>query len=96
MYEVLRPYVGDFVVKESVKIFCFECQAFVSDAKRESRDENGCAIMEKWTGVWTCPQGHQLYYEEHEVRMHYGKNLPKGKGVNSGIPPFLRSHQTKR
>lgn len=90
MYEVLRPFISDFVDEESAKIFCFECQAFVSDVCRERRDENGCAIIATWTAVWTCPHGHQLYYEEHEIRMHYGKNLPKGDHGDFDIPKFLR------
>ena len=104
MYEMLRPYIYDFVVAGSAKYFCFECQSFVTDVRREQRDEKGCAIFSTWTDVWTCPQGHQLYYEEHEMRVHFGKNLPKSDHGAHGdhgdhgdyeIPEFLRSRPTK-
>ena len=36
IYEVLRPYVFDFVHEGKAKIFCLECQSLVADAQMEN------------------------------------------------------------
>jgi len=67
MYDVLRPYVLNFVEEGITRIFCLECQSFVSDVQMETLNESRLGDWVSWTDVWKCPQGHQLYYEEHEL-----------------------------
>lgn len=70
MYEVLRPYVLNFVNNKTATIYCLECQSFVTDIQMKELNEKRAGDWSWWTDVWTCPRGHQLYYEEHELHIH--------------------------
>jgi len=70
MYEVLRPYVLNFVNDGATRIYCLECDSFVADVNMEKLDEKRTGGWSWWTDVWKCPQGHQLYYEEHELHLN--------------------------
>lgn len=69
MYEVLRPYVLNFVNDDIAHIYCLECQSFVSYVQMEKLNEKREGGWSWWTDVWRCHKGHQLYYEEHELHM---------------------------
>lgn len=70
MYEVLRPYVQNFVNDGTTNIYCPQCQSFIPDVNMEKLNEKKDGGWLSWTDVWTCPKGHQLYYEEHELHFH--------------------------
>lgn len=70
MYRALRPYVLNFVKNETAKIFCPTCQSFVGDIEMQKLDETRAAGWSWWTDVWACPNGHQLYFEKHEMYVH--------------------------
>lgn len=70
MYEVLRPYVLNFVNEGTAKIYCPQCKSFVYNVKMEKLHEKSSGDWSWWTDVWTCPKGHQLYYEEHELHIY--------------------------
>lgn len=70
MYEVLRPYVLNFVNEDSAQIYCLECQSIVTDISMEKINEKQAGDWSWWTDIWTCPKGHRLYYEEHELHIH--------------------------
>lgn len=69
IYEVLRPYVSDFISDGTASIYCTECQSFVADVKMEKLNYKKAADWSWWTDVWTCPKGHQLYYQEQELHI---------------------------
>lgn len=71
MYEVLRPYVSNFVGDGAAKIYCLKCQSFVIDVKMEKFNQIHTRVWWCWTDVWTCPLGHRLYYEEHNIHLCY-------------------------
>ena len=73
MYEVLRPYVLDFYKNETTNIYCFECQSFVEDVQMETLNRKTAGDWSSWTDVWTCPNGHQLYHEDHDLHIHRRK-----------------------
>jgi len=70
MYEVLKVHILDFVRNGTAKTFCLECQSIVADVQIEKINKKGGGDWAWWTDVWKCPQGHQLYYQEHELRLH--------------------------
>lgn len=70
MYKVLRPYVLNFVKDGTAEIYCPECQSLVSDIVMNKLDETRAAGWSWWTDVWTCPKGHQLYFEKHDMHVH--------------------------
>jgi hypothetical protein len=70
MFKVLRLYVHNFINEGIARVFCFECQSFVSDLNRKKINEKQSGDWSWWTDVWTCPQGHQLYYEEHKLHIY--------------------------
>lgn len=67
MFQVVKPYIPEFVKKGSVNVFCYQCDSFVSGVRANelNREENGPWVS--WTDVWNCPHGHQLYREDHEI-----------------------------
>lgn len=69
MYKVLRPYVLNFVNDGATKIYCLKCGSFVADVNMEQVDKRRSGGYSLWTDVWKCPEGHQLYYEEHELHI---------------------------
>lgn len=72
MYKVLRPYVLNFVNDGSANIYCLECQSFVAGVQMKKLNEKSAGNWSWWTDIWTCPGGHQLYYEEHELEVYDG------------------------
>ena len=62
MYEVLRPYVLDFIHEATTKIYCNQCQSFVDDINMKKINEKRLVDWSWWTDVWICPDGHQIYY----------------------------------
>lgn len=70
MYEVVRPYVLNFVNDQTANIYCLECQSFVDDIHMEELNRKSAGDWSHWTDVWTCPKGHQLYYEEHDLHIN--------------------------
>ena len=86
MYEVLGPYVPNFVDAGTAKIFCLECKAFVADIEQriENQQRTGGEIFYRVTGtdVWTCPQGHQLLYKKYDCRIHVNRARPINKVEN--------------
>ena len=71
MYKVLRPYVSNFISENMAKVYCLECSSFVSDIKMEKKDEKGTQPW-AWTDIWSCPKGHRLYHEKHELHINMG------------------------
>jgi len=76
MHKVIEPYVPKFAEEGKTKIFCYECQASVADVQMEKFDQKDLGDWYWWTSVWKCPQGHQLYYEEHEMHVIRKKKTP--------------------
>ncbi len=72
MYEVFRPYVSTFVSDGTAKIYCPECNSIV-DVTMEKLNQKRTGGWSWWTDVWKCSQGHQLYYEEHEMHIHFNR-----------------------
>lgn len=70
MYEVLRPYVLNFVNNGTANIFCPVCQDFVEGIEMRKIDESQAVGWSWWTDIWTCRTGHQLYFEKHELHVH--------------------------
>jgi len=68
MYEQLRPYIAKFVNEKMAKVYCPGCNSFVSDIEMEKKG----TPPRVWTDIWKCPEGHQLYYEEHDVHINMG------------------------
>jgi tetratricopeptide (TPR) repeat protein len=72
IYEDLRPWIGNIIRDVPVKIFCFECQCFVDvdSIQKEQKDVSRSAGgWVRGTTIWTCPNGHQLYYDKTEVHL---------------------------
>ncbi|MHB1400508.1 MAG: hypothetical protein ACYDAI_17060 [Trichloromonadaceae bacterium] len=73
MYEVLRPYVLDFVENGTTNIYCFECQSFVENVQMNELNRQKMGDWSFWTEIWKCPNGHMLYQEAHELHIHHRK-----------------------
>jgi len=69
MYEVMRPYVLDFVTERSARVYCLECHSVVADVQMERLDDECSGGWSCWTEVWSCPVGHNLYHERHEMHI---------------------------
>lgn len=74
MYEVLRPYVLNFVSDKSAKVCCLECNTLVSDIFMETLDKKRLGDWSWWIDLWKCSKGHELYYEKHEMHIHRVRN----------------------
>jgi len=69
IYKVLEPYILKFVNDGTAKIFCLECQSYITDVHMDKLDEKNIGGYSQWKDVWKCPQGHMLYQEEHEMHI---------------------------
>lgn len=67
---VLDPYLTDFTKDESCRIHCPQCGSVVNDVSMAREDERRAGGWSWWTDVCTCPAGHELYREEHELHLH--------------------------
>lgn len=79
MYNVLRPYVLDFIDKGQAVIYCPSCQSFLTEVQMEKRNDSRAAGWSYWTDVWICSCGHQLCHEEHEMHVHINP-VSRGEG----------------
>ena len=69
MARMLRPFVANMVHQGIVRTMCPMCESEVIDVSIEWCDERKEGDWSWWTEVWTCPEGHQLYREEHELHV---------------------------
>jgi len=69
MYKVIDHYVHNLTPKLSAQIICLECGSIVRDLKKEKYNEESYCSQMIWTSEWHCENGHQLYYQEYDVRI---------------------------
>lgn len=68
MNEVLDAHVSAFITEGKARIYCNECQSFIPDIQFNKLNAQRIGDTSVWTDDWRCPQGHQLYYEDQEIR----------------------------
>jgi hypothetical protein len=65
--ELMAQYPWALIDAPSTRVFCPVCNSYVNNVNAEQINKNSLGGWRWWTDIWTCPAGHQLRHEEHEV-----------------------------
>jgi len=71
MYEVLRPYILNFINDGIAKIYCLECKSYESNIEMVNDSIMQTRGYSHWIDNWSCSKGHKLYHQEHEMHLSY-------------------------
>jgi hypothetical protein len=66
---VLHNYAPDFVTKQIAKVYCYECQLFVSDIVIDRFNRRNDGWFDWVTIEWHCRAGHLLRHEDSGSRI---------------------------
>ncbi len=66
---LLDPWVGDFIERGEASVFCLACKKTIDSVQEGMRNERSAGNRGEWTSSWRCPTGHDLYAEDHDVRL---------------------------
>lgn len=66
---LLDPWIGNFIERGEASVFCLDCNQTVNSIRTGMRNEHSAGNRGEWTSSWRCPSGHNLYAEDHEVRL---------------------------
>lgn len=68
-FNLLDPWVGNFIERGEASVFCLDCKQTVSVVHMGMRNERSVGNRGEWTSSWRCPSGHNLYSQDHDVRL---------------------------
>jgi hypothetical protein len=68
-FSEVDKYTEDFIQKNQASVFCLTCKKTVTHIQTSKRNEDYSYNRGEWTSSWQCPEGHDLYSEDHEVRL---------------------------
>jgi hypothetical protein len=75
MYDTISWHIPThFITWDSASVYCSQCEEWSKDTNTKGLDGNsvGKGGWCRWENIWTCKNGHQLYYEKQEVHFYCG------------------------
>lgn len=70
IYEVVRPYVGDFVSDRSASVYCFKCRSFINEIQMKKTNQERAGNWMFWNDIWMCREGHHLFHTKCELHIY--------------------------
>lgn len=66
-YSLFSSHLHALAEKDEAIVYCPECGGIVENPEMVESSRESNALHSSWHSEWTCPSGHTLYAEDHEI-----------------------------